>query len=698
MAQDPQPMTLQQRIAALNASHISRVPGDPPPTRPKPQLPPQRPTISHRQRSINKPPEHINGSVPDTTIGNLPNGTKTPKLPPPPIVHNATDRSKPPPPPLPKRQSSQPCPPLPPRCPTDQISRRDSLESTSSVVSRLSATPTELSRSKSRDSSSGRIKAPAWGEVELPPLPIKQAGLPQRKYSAEKPKYHNRAPSGPANVSPDIEKSIKEEIEAPRPSLPPRLPARRQTVHSTDLSLQSGLPRNAPPLPSAAALDKIKRSASSFGMTKSEPPPLPADRPITNGAPHPDVAPVTNHLPAIPIASRPDISAIQSSKPRPVSMTNGTHSSATSGTAICMVCRDFSAPDHHATLFPRQTVHSLQTLAQQLTSPFPSATDKARTIFTWLHHNIHYDTKSFFAGNVQASTPNSTLQSGLAVCEGYASLFTTLATHAGLESVVIGGHGKGYGYTPLPPGAALPPYNAGHAWNAVRIDKGEWKLIDACWGAGHVQGAGMPYVQRFEPRYFTMSNEEFGIKHFPGDKNMFFLPDGRRMEWEEYITINPACWPGTTEPPTIFSNARPDYGVGEKTVMPRSKTLQPSLGGVIRFSFELECPHWTLERHTRKGPPPVFILAVHGIDGREKDFLPLEHVHGHSNTSGGGGDKWVVDVEARQLGAPGQTLTLFAVSSFGERQDARGLSVREFKEGKGRVGMGFSGVAAWELV
>lgn len=362
----------------------------------------------------------------------------------------------------------------------------------------------------------------------------------------------------------------------------------------------------------------------------------------------------------------------------------------------CMVCRDFSAPDHHATLFPRQSVHSLQTLAQQLTSDFPSSTDKARAIFTWLHHNINYDTVSFFAGNVQASTPNSTLQSGLAVCEGYASLFTTLATHAGLESVVIGGHGKGYGYTPLKSGATLPSYNAGHAWNAVRIDNGEWKLIDACWGAGHVQGAGMPYVSRFEPRFFTMSNEEFGIKHFPGNKEMFFLPNGRQMRWEEYILINPNCWPSTVEPPTIFSNARPDYGVGERTVMPRSKTLRPTQAGTIRFSFELECPHWTLDRHTKKGLPPVFVLAVHGADGREKDFLPLEHIR--SRGHGGGGDMWVTDVEARQLGAPGQTLTLFAVSSFGGRADARGLTVREFREGKGRVGMGFSGVAAWELI
>jgi transglutaminase-like putative cysteine protease len=696
MAEDPQPMTLQQRIAALNASHINRVPGDPPPSRPKPQIPPHRPVLPLRHESAKTPAGKTNGSRTDNGIGNLPTDVKAEKLPPPPIIRIGLDKSKPAPPPLPKRQSSQPCPALPPRRPAEQSLRRDSFESTSSVLSSVSGTSTGLTSSKSREFSTGRVKAPAWGECELPPLPQKQVGPEQRKYSAERPKYHNRAPSGPLRVSPTRQGSVQEHLEGVRPSLPPRLPARRQTDHSTYLTLQSDAPQNLPPVPSATTLDNVKRSALvSLGMNKSESPPPPVSRLINNGV-HADSVPVTTQPPAIPIASRPDLSTVQGSKPRSPSMTDGVHPSLASEATTCMVCRDFSAQDHHATLFPRQGVRSLPTLAQQLTSAFASPTDKARTIFTWLHHNIRYDTESFFAGNVQGSTPKSTLQSGLAVCEGYAALFANLATHAGLESVVISGHGKGYGYTPLKAEAVLPSYNAGHAWNAVRIDHGEWKLVDACWGAGHVQGAGKPYVQRFEPRYFTMSNEEFGIKHFPGNKDMFFLPGGRRIEWEEYIRINPDCWPSTVEPPTVFSNARPDYGVGGRTVMPRSKVLQPSQGGVIRFSFELECPHWTLDRHTKRGAPPVFILAVHGVDGREKDYLALDHVRGRN--PGGGGDTWFVDVEARLLGAPGQTLTLFAVSSFGDRQDARGLGVREFREGKGRVGMGFSGVAAWELV
>jgi hypothetical protein len=210
-----------------------------------------------------------------------------------------------------------------------------------------------------------------------------------------------------------------------------------------------------------------------------------------------------------------------------------------------------------------------------------------------------------------------------------------------------------------------------------------------------VQGKGQPYIAKFTPQYFTMSNEEFGIKHFPGNKDMFFLPEGRRMSWEEYIQINPASWPLQVEAPTIFTSSA-DYGIGERTVMPRSRKISPKQGGVIRFQFSLYCPHWTVEGHTKKGPPPVFIIATHGVDGRNKDFVPLEHIRGQN--PGGGGDFWYCDIDARELGAAGQTITLFAITSFGDKQNTRGLTVREFKEGKGRVGMGFQGVAAWDLI
>lgn len=685
MAEDPQPLTLQQRIASLNAAHVARVPGEAPTVRPKPQIPTKRPVVI-RNKSTNNPPEHVNGSIADSTIGNQPNGLRQNGLLPPPTIirpsGSSTKQARPPPPPLPTRQPSLPPPPLPLRRPSGQEIRRDSVESNSSAVSGGSTYSNEtnlvsIARTRSNDSAS-RVKAPAWGEAELPPLPLRGHDPPKPQYSLERPKYAFRAPSSSTKISPPpILADQEPRSTKAKPSLPPRLPPRKQTGEPPAVLQQAILEQESARVPSAAA---VKRSALSLGLNKEEDP-----------QPEPAIPGVETHdPPPIPLGSRPALSALQG-KPR----STGTAAMPPTSGTVCLTCRDFSAPDHYASLFPRSQVTSLPQLAQQLTSPFPSPTDKARAIFTWLHYNVRYDVDSFFAGNVRPSTPQSTLQSGLAVCEGYAALFTDLATHAGLESVVISGHGKGYGYTPLAPGSPLPPYSAGHAWNAVRIDDGEWKLLDACWGAGHVQGKGQPYIAKFTPLYFTMSNEEFGVKHFPGNKDMFFLAGGRRMTWEEYIQINPTWWPLQVEPPTIFTSSA-DYGVGERTVMPRSRKIPLREGGIIRFQFSLYCPHWTVEAHTKKGPPPVFIIATHGVDGRNKDFVPLEHVRGQN--PGGGGDFWYCDIEARELGAAGQTITLFAVTSFGERQNTRGLTVREFREGKGRVGMGFQGVAAWDLV
>ncbi|KAJ9635035.1 hypothetical protein H2204_005990 [Knufia peltigerae] len=710
MAEDPQPLTLQQRIAALNAAHVGRIPGDPP--RPSPSHPPpipnRRPVVV-KQNTFNNPPESLHGSVTDRKVGNQP-------APPP--------ATKKPPPPLPCRKNS-----------LDEQRRGSVASTTSNGTVDTTSSRTTTARGKSTDSLN-RVKAPAWGESELPPLPPRGV-QPQpltRKYSDEKPKYVNRAPSCTTVTTPASARDVKPSPPA-RPSLPPRLPSRKSVNECHDQAAESP-GYKLPPIPSTTAIEMAKKAAFSkspqkdishvevvsvvephvrpaqnnvslphrayttvpardainlpirdviSSFTRREPQSQPEAQP--QGQPQAQVAP-----PPVPLSSRPDLSAIQATKPK-VSPTNTTAPAASSN--VCLTCRDFSGPDHQATLFPRTQVTSLQTLAHQLTSPFPSPTDKARAIFTWLHHNIAYDVVAFFGNNVKPSSPQSTLQSGLAVCEGYAALFTNIATYAGLESVVVGGHGKGYGFTALAPGAPLPPYSTGHAWNAVKIDNGEWKLIDCCWGAGHVQGAGQPYIQKLTPEFFTMSNEEFAVKHFPANGDQFFLPGGRRMSWEEYIVIDPACWPDGVEGPTVFTNAKEDYSIGEKSFSPRARRINVRQPGMVRFQFSLFCPHWTLDRHTRKGLPPVFIVSIEGLDGRHKDLVPMEYYPG---PNGQGGDTWLVDIPARELGAPGQRLTLFAVTTFGDRQDARGLSVQEFLNGKGRVGMGFVGVAAWDLV
>lgn len=393
--------------------------------------------------------------------------------------------------------------------------------------------------------------------------------------------------------------------------------------------------------------------------------------------------------PVVPLSSRPDLSKLLASKPK-LSNPASIQSNQSPVTSSCLLCRDFTAPDHHAVKFPRQSVPSLDWLAVQLTSPFAeSPTDQARCIFTWLHHNIAYDTVSFFNNNVQPSTPASTLASGLAVCEGYAGLFTAIATKAGLESMVVGGHGKGYSFSALKPGDPVPAEYSTHAWNAVKIDGGEWKLVDACWGAGHVNGKNQPYTKHFSPRMFSMPNDEFGLRHFPTNRAHFFRSDGRQVSWEDYI-LGDARTLGD-EPVRIYSGVAEREGLAERSLTPRGLhiTVSPTASASVstHFSFSRVCPHWSGVRNGQ-GPEYVFILSIHGLDGRADDYLAFD-------TDGHGA--WWLDVETRILGAPGQHVSCYAVESVGG-ESGRGLGVDGYRHAKGRKGMGFGGVAAWELV
>ncbi|KAL2052106.1 hypothetical protein ABVK25_007548 [Lepraria finkii] len=682
MSDENQAQSVQARIAALNLSHVGRAPvtadGNPP----------EKPPTYQRSQSTSVAVVQPlgNNRIASIGIGNEPNGPRRDGVLPPPtnivrtgqVVAQPTKPAVAPPPRLPSRKKqSQPSPALPPRRPPEQLSRKASNESVSSTISNISSisalsngtAKTHTSRTPSIDINN-RVKAPVFDPATLPPLPPKRTkdDTEKRYQDVEKSKAfpgHKDAERArlPLKATKSTPHVATVEVAPPptMPALPPRRPARQASVEAP----RKHLAEQPPPMPARPAL--------SFGMNKAE------DHATTNGvngrvpspSPHRNGAP-----PPIPLASRPDISRLHVTKPKP-------QPHAPASASSCLHCRDFSAVDAHAAKFPRQNVPSLDWLATQLTAPFPSLTDQARAIFTWLHYNVAYDVVNFFAGNVQPSTPASTLASGLAVCEGYAGLFTALATKAGLESVVIGGHGKGFGFSALRPGDPIPPESMGHAWNAVRIDNGFWKLIDPCWGAGHIGGKGQPYTARFSPRFFTMTNEEFGLRHFPQNKSQFFC--ARPPTWEEYIvgdTVGDLL--------QVYSGVAENEGISETSFLPKYRKLpiSPSAhaGPTIRFQFSRICEHWDPVRNGQ-GKPFTFILNIHGIDGREADYIPFET----------NGIFWWADVVPQRLGAPGQNVTVYTIETL-NGQSGRGLSIDEYRIAKGRKAMGFGGLAVWELV
>ena len=663
--QEPRVQSIQARIAALKLDQVGKAPVTATPNslvlKPAP-----KPASEFRRRNSTNLPVEQNFSSLNIGVGNKPNGTGseangTNRLvhPPPEIIRTgqrvgSSHASPPPPPRLPPRKASAQKPPaLPPRRPSEQLSRRDSTESISSTISTTSALSNGTRRtSVSRPPSTGgsRVRVPVYDPSSLPPLPPKR---PQH----EKEKETARTP----------------------------LKGAKSTSSVTTLELFS--PPNTPALPQRPSPRDQSREPDRK-LPPKEPPPMPArslPSPQTNG--HTNGRTPSPNPPPIPTSSRPDLSKIMLSKPKLPAASSMQSFPANGSTTSCLKCRDFSGPDNYAAMFPRETIPSLDWLAIQLTSPFPSPTDKARTIFTWLHHNISYDVEAFFNNCVRPSTPVSTLSTGLAVCEGYAGLFTTLASKAGLESIVIGGHGKGYGTVDIAPGAPVPPESSNHAWNAVRIENGEWKLVESCWGAGSVNGKGQPYNKHFTSSWFTRDNNEFGLAHFPTNKNHFFRTDGRaQISWEEYI-LGDQGGPHVQ----VYSDVAPLEGLSTTAFLPKYKAISTNPAqhpdSRVRFQFEKVCEHWDPIRNG-PGKPYVYILATGiGKDGETADYIPFD-----SN-----GMYWWADVPLEKLGRKGQMCMVYTVTSVNGK-GGRGLTKDGYLAARGKSGMGFGGVCQWDLV
>ncbi|TWU72869.1 hypothetical protein ED733_003637 [Metarhizium rileyi] len=711
--EEPQFNSLAERIAALNKQKNFNGNGNasPPRKRPPPPAPPVRP--ANLKRSETAP----------TPVATAANGSSRPSIPIRPARANA-------PPPLPRRDTQTSIatnestlvtigggpPPLPGRPSTSQtppaLPRRASAQSASYLSPRRNSASSEVSQHSTVSTSSlGRTTssntsytstgtaprktmAPAtYDPTNLPPLPPSKRELDARAKEAAAQEFtvkdaaarEYRAKQAVKSREAMAVRSSSSSGPSARPSLPPRLPSR-----------PAESPISAPAPTQISPADEAEQGKSSIrkrtlGTIKgfssgkvAKTPPLSTQRPQMPSRPSiKQEAPRDDSPPLVPESSRPTAAQIKAASSESKTGSSNVDDNG-NGSNGCWVCRDWSGPDKLSAQFPRQSLprhDPVGHLASGLCDPFPSYDDKARAIFTWCHHNISYDTVSFFGNNVRHMSVEDTIFSGLAVCQGYAETFKAVANRAGLECVVVGGHGKGFGHTPLKKGERPPPAKPdGHAWNAVRVDGGFWKLIDACWGAGHICSAANMYKKEFSPREFTLTNEKFGLRHFPQDSRHQYRSDGRTVSWEEYYTGGvdgeTHQWYGTGN----------NEGIAEDSVEPKSRDISVHSGQSVRFQFSKVCEHWTSEK-AGLGKPALFLLSIHGLDGRNDEIIPTDS-NGYWN--------WV-DVNARDLGAPGQTVEILKLETMDDR-DARGVTAEEFSSKRGKVGMSWSYIAKWNLV
>ena len=244
----------------------------------------------------------------------------------------------------------------------------------------------------------------------------------------------------------------------------------------------------------------------------------------------------------------------------------------------------------------------------------------------------------------------------------------------------------GYGKKITGPNDPIPPEDPnGHAWNVVKIDNGEWKLIDVCWGAGHIND-NKQYEKKFHPAYFTMTNNEFGLKHYPKEQSQQFREDGTVMSWETFCRGGPD---GGIQRVLVYCTTQEKHGLDDQSFQPAQKHIK--IRGVpgtqrMQFKFSSVCEHWD-HMKMGTGPPYQFILSVGGRDGRERKNVPFK----------GNGRHWWLDIEIRELGCMGQTVSVNAITTINGK-DARGCSLYDYEHAVGKRSMSWSGVAAWQLV
>jgi len=191
--------------------------------------------------------------------------------------------------------------------------------------------------------------------------------------------------------------------------------------------------------------------------------------------------------------------------------------------------------DRHALSTPRLAEQSVQVLARYLVLPARNDEEKARAIFRWIAKNITYDTRSYFTGSIRETGPDRVLRDRTAVCGGFSGLFKSLGREAGIEIENISGYAKGFDYR-IGKHFRGP---ANHAWNAVKLD-GVWRLLDATWGAGHLDEAGR-FVREFDEHFFLTPPEQMVYTHLPEDPRWQLLdPQITQEAFEKLAYLKPA--------------------------------------------------------------------------------------------------------------------------------------------------------------
>lgn len=240
--------------------------------------------------------------------------------------------------------------------------------------------------------------------------------------------------------------------------------------------------------------------------------------------------------------------------------------------------------DQYAQHLPDAQAATLDKLATSLAMQARSDDEKARLIFSWLAYHIVYDVAYLKGDTTHLYTPEEVFHSRQAICQGYAELFTDLATRMKLETCIVAGHARDW----LTFDKMLNKVN-GHAWNAYRV-AGVWHLADATWGAGGISSGEKEFQREFNPFWFDVPPSQAIFYHLPTDAAWQLLPTPvTAATYQNWPYVEPNCFRFLNGASLIRAlgaakvsvSSLPTVGIEVKQTVPLVQIVQVPLQGVL---------------------------------------------------------------------------------------------------------------------
>lgn len=163
---------------------------------------------------------------------------------------------------------------------------------------------------------------------------------------------------------------------------------------------------------------------------------------------------------------------------------------------------------------PEKQRKSSKEIASYIQEKFTTEETQIKAAYYYVISTISYDITHEFTVNLVISDDemvSKTIASKKGVCIHYAKFFKDIVSQLGYNCQLISGYTKRNNTIA----------EQSHAWNAIKMNDGNWYVFDPTWDSGYIQNG--KFVRRLQSKHYKMKPLESIQSHMPFDYMWQFL-------------------------------------------------------------------------------------------------------------------------------------------------------------------------------